>query len=166
MKGDLTMEIIPWRQKRHARSGQEERPLARLREEMQHAFERFLRDPWEARWPGLFQTTDVFPHLDLAESDSDVTIRAELPGVQPKDVHVEVTGQVLKLSGEKSAQREEKGRDYHCCERQFGSFSRTVQLPTSVDPAKVDARYKDGVLTITLAKNPEARPKRITVRNA
>jgi HSP20 family protein len=151
---------------RHTRGGQEDRPLARLRNEVQNVFERFLRDPWETRWPGLFQTGDVFPRLDLAESDKEVTIRAEVPGVQPKDVKVEVTGNLLKLSGEKSTEHEEKGRDYHCCERQFGSFSRTIQLPTSVDPSKVDAEYKDGVLTITLAKSPEAKPKRITVRNA
>ncbi len=159
------MELAPWRQKRNTRS-QEERPLAWLRDEMQNVFDRFFGNPPESRRLGFFGTGELFPRLDLAESDNEVTIRAELPGVQAKDVQVEVTGTILKLSGEKSAQHEEQGRDYHCCERQFGSFSRTLQLPTSVDPTKVDAQYNDGVLTITLAKNPAAKPKRITVRNA
>jgi HSP20 family protein len=160
------MEHTPWRQKRHARGGQEERPLARLRDDVQNVFERFLGNPPAVRGLGFFGAGETFPRLDLAESDNDVTVRAELPGLQAKDVKVEVTGNILKLSGEKSAQHEEKGRDYHCCERRFGSFSRTVQLPTTVDPTKVDAQFKDGVLTVTLAKNPEAKPKRITVRNA
>lgn len=159
------MERTPWRQKRQDRAGQTARPLARLRDEVQNVFDHFLGNPPMSRGLGFFPG-EMFPRLDLAESDQDVTIRAELPGVQPKDVKVEVTGNMLKLSGEKSAQHEEKGRDFHCCERQLGSFSRTIQLPTSVDPTQVDAQFKDGVLTVTLAKNPAAKPKRITIRNA
>ncbi len=159
------MEMAPWRQKRREHGHQAAGPLTRLRDEVQNVFERFLGDRPETRGLG-FYTGETFPRLDLAESDNEVTVRAELPGIQAKDVKVEVTGNLLKLSGEKSAQHEEKGRDYVYQERQFGSFSRTVQLPTSVDPTKVDAKYKDGVLTVTLSKNPEAKPKRITVRNA
>ncbi len=162
------MDLIPWRNKSRSRGGSEplEHPLARFRADIESLFDRFRREPWGLGPPNLLEGAGPFPQLDLAESDREVTIRAELPGVQPKDVKIEVTGNVLKLSGEKSAEKEEQGRDYHYCERQFGSFSRMVQLPTTVDPGKVDATYKDGVLTITLAKHPEAKPKRITVRNA
>ena len=163
------MELIPWRNKSGSRTGRPpaERPLVRFRDEIENVFDRLWRDPWSAGLSGLTAPgTGGFPQLDLAESDDDVTVRAELPGMRPEDVRIELTGNVLKLSGEKSEQKEERERGYHYRERQFGSFSRMVQLPASVDPDKVDARYRDGVLTITLAKHAAAKPKRITVRNA
>lgn len=158
------MELIPWRNKGRSTMTALDRPLSSLRAEMDNLFERFFREPWGAG--GLASAPGAFPQLDLAESDNCVTLRAEVPGIRPEDVKIEVTGNVLKLTGEKSEQKEEKGRDYLYCERQFGTFSRLVQLPASVDPNKVDATYKDGVLTVKMSKHPEAKPKRITVRNA
>ena len=102
--------------------------------------------------------------MDLAESNDDVTVRIELPGVNPEDVEISVSGNVLSVRGEKQQDREEKRRDYLYAERAFGSFARSVTLPSSVDPDKVDATYKDGVLTVKLAKRADAKPKRIPVR--
>lgn len=163
------MDLIPWRNKSRSRTSADagEHPLATLRDEMERVFDRFWLDPWGARAAGLPSGVGSgFPQLDMSETDENVTIRAEVPGIRPDDVKIEVTGNVLKLSGEKSEQKQEKRGGYRYSERQFGSFSRMVQLPAYVDTNKVDAVYKDGVLSITLPKSPEARPKRITVRNA
>jgi HSP20 family protein len=161
------MDLVPWRNKR--RRGDRdtgEHPLARLRDEMESVFERFFGNPWGTGRSPLLSPTAAFPQLDLTESDSDLTIRAELPGLRLEDVKLEVSGNCLRITGEKSAEREDQGRDYHYSERQFGAFSRTVQLPAAADPNKVDATYKDGVLTVKIAKHPDAKPKRIKVRNA
>lgn len=163
------MNLIPWRRKRE-RERNELRPetsLARLRDEVDTLFDRFFSDPWslsgfESPWSALA----VAPRTDLADTDKDVTVTMELPGVNPRDVELRIDGDLLTVRGEKKAEKEEKKKDYHYVERQFGSFSRTVQLPRTVDPEKVETSYKDGVLTVTFAKHPDAKPKRITVRSA
>jgi HSP20 family protein len=104
------------------------------------------------------------PAVDITEDDKSYVIKAELPEVKKEDVHVSVDNGLLTLSGERSFEREEKGRKYHRVERAYGSFARTFTLPENVDPAKVNASYKDGLLTITLAKSREAKPKQIEVK--
>lgn len=162
------MNLIPWRNKREdPDSGTPEvHPLARLRDEMDHAFERFWRDPWSA------SLADVFPfgsgpslRMNVAESENDVTVTAELPGVDPEDVDISVNENMLTIRGEKKQEKEDKKRNYHYVERSYGSFHRSIQLPSSVDPNKVDAIYKNGVLTVTLAKHAKAKAKRITVQH-
>lgn len=161
--------LIPWRRKRE-RAEQGAQPLmslARLRNEMDTLFERFFRDPWglvDWEWPagGLA----AVPRTDLAETEDNVTVTMELPGVNPEDVQIDITGDLLTVRGEKREEKQEKKKDYHYVERQFGSFQRTVQLPSTVDPDKVDATYRNGVLTITIAKHAEARPRKIKVRHA
>jgi HSP20 family protein len=132
--------------------------LARLRSGIDDLFEQFFRSPFAAMPMG--------PRLDLAESENEVLVKAELPGVDPKEVEINVVGNVLTLRGEKSADREEKGNDYHFVERQYGTFSRSVPLPTGVDPDKVHAEFSNGVLTIRMPKHPDVKPKRIPVRTA
>ncbi len=152
------MDLMPMRGKR---SG--EHPLSRVRDEIDDVFDRFFRDPFGTSL-GLLNQTASFPRLDLSETDNEVTVRAELPGVRPEDVNLEVTGNVLRISGQKSEEHEEMSRDFRYSERQYGSFARTIQLPTGVDANNVDATYKDGVLCIRMPKHPEAQPKRIEVR--
>jgi HSP20 family protein len=139
--------------------------LTRFRGEMDNLIERFMRDPWGSI-TGTGREAWIAPRLDVAEDENEITLRVELPGVKPEDIQIDVTGDVLTLRGEKSCQKDEKGRDFHYCETEYGTFSRTVQLPVSVDPDRVDAAYRDGILTITLTKRPDARPKRIPVRGA
>jgi HSP20 family protein len=162
----FVMNIIPWRNKRDERAIT--RPAAglpRLRAEFDELFDRFFRDPWGLELADWFGGEGAWgPRLDLSESDKEVTIRAELPGIEPDDVEINVTGNVLTLRGEKKQEHEEKKRDYHYVERQYGSFHRSVQLPAGVDPDKVDAAYKNGVLTVTIAKRPDALPKKIKVK--
>jgi HSP20 family protein len=163
------MSLIPWRKKRenHEEFERGETSLAHLRREIDGMFDRFFRDPWgwgeaDSAVSGLITA----PPTDLADSENEVTVTMELPGVDPKEVDINITGDVLSVRGEKKAEKEEKKKNYHYVERQVGSFQRSVQLPSTVDAGKVDAKFKNGVLTITIAKNPEAKPKRITVRNA
>ena len=162
------MSIIPWRQKKGERVEEEgETELARLREEMHDLFSRFFGDEGRASpldaWTGGFGR---MPRMDLAESADDVAVTVELPGVDPKEVNIQVTGNVLTVSGERKQEKEEKKRDYHYMERSFGSFHRSIQLPSTVDAERVDAAFVNGVLTVKLAKRADAKPKRITVRNA
>jgi len=163
------VDLIPWRSKNRSRAGGSERgqrSRATLRDDVEGMFDRFWRDPWGTSLSALASRAGVLPRLDLSESDNEITVRAELPGVKPEDIHVEVTGNVLRLSGEKTEEHSEQSGDTRWSECQYGSFSRMVQLPTAVDADKVDAAFKDGVLTITLPKHPEARPKRVEVHGA
>ncbi len=161
------MNLIPWKNK-HDRTnggGTVETSLSRFRNEIDGLFDRFLRNPWDIG-SALTMGRGWGPRMDLAESDNEVTVKAELPGVDPKDIEINVSGNLLTLRGEKKHDREERGKDYHYLERQYGSFHRSIQLPTTVDSEKVTAEYKNGVLMVTMAKHPEAKPKKITVRNA
>ena len=163
------MNLIPWRRKQEPNRHEiePESSLARLRGEIDTLLGRFFGDPWGfAGFGSPWTQLAAAPRTDLADTDKDVTVTMELPGVDPQDVEIHINGDLLTVRGEKKAEREEKKKDYHYVERQFGSFCRTVQVPSTADPDKVDAAYKDGVLTITIAKHPDAKPKRITVRNA
>lgn len=162
------MNIIPWRTKKAEPTVEPaEGSLATLRDEMSRLFERFFREPFNTglseAWPAAFGRGVC---MDLAESEKDVVIKAELPGVDPKDIEINVTGNMLTVRGEKKEEKEEKKRDYHFVERSHGSFHRTMQLPSSVNPEKIDAAFRNGVLTITLAKRLEAKPTKIKVREA
>lgn len=154
------MNLVPWRSKTNGNGGMDT-SLTRFRNEMDDLFGRFFADSPLAQ--GAFGGT--WPRMDLAESDREIIVTAELPGVDPKQIDINVTGNVLTLRGEKKNEREEKGRDYTYVERQYGTFHRSVQLPSSVEADKVEATYKDGILTLRMPKHPEARPKRITVKN-
>jgi HSP20 family protein len=163
------MNLIPWRRKRETDEEREqsETSLAHLRQDMDSLFDRFFRDPWG--WGDFGSPTSgsmTMPRTDLADTENEVTVTMELAGVDPKDVDISITGDVLTVRGQKKEEKKEKKKNYHYVERQHGSFHRSVQLPSTVDPSKVDATFKNGVLSISVAKNPEAKPKRITVRNA
>lgn len=104
------------------------------------------------------------PAVDIYESDHDLKIKAELPGVDPKDIEARVENGALYLKGERKFEKESKDENYHRVERSYGSFMRTFSLPASVDTEKVAAEYKDGVLTLTLPKKEEAKAKTIKVQ--
>lgn len=104
------------------------------------------------------------PTVDVSETDTEIKVMAELPGLDEKDIDVSLAHNILTISGEKKAEKEQKGENYHRIERSYGSFSRSVTLPGEVDANKVDAKFKNGVLTITLPKTAQAQAKRITVK--
>ncbi len=103
------------------------------------------------------------PAVDIYENDNNLVLKAELPGVDPKDVEVRVEDNTLYLKGERRFEKEVKEEHYHRIERAYGSFTRSFALPGSVSAEKVDAQYKDGVLTVTMPKREEAKPKTIKI---
>lgn len=98
----------------------------------------------------------LVPSVDVAESDKEVTVTAELPGISEKDVDVTLSDDVLTIKGEKKAEREEKDKNYYMSERTYGSFERSFRLPESADPAKISADFQNGVLTVRVQKRAGA----------
>ena len=133
------------------------RDLARLQEEMGRMFdERLAGQPAESLgWT---------PACDVYEDENEVAIRAALAGVDPKEVEIRVENGVLTLKGERKIEKEERKENYARVEMAYGWFTRTFALPTSVDPEKVHAESKNGVLTVHLPKRAEAKPRAIEVK--
>lgn len=140
-------------------------PFRSLRKEMDALFN---------DWAGGLKSagTDFNPSLDVSETDKEIRIVAELPGVAEKDVEVTLSGDVLTIKGEKKSEKdekkEEKGRTWHRTERSFGMFQRSMRMPRDIDPAKVAADFKDGVLTVTLPKPVELQQqtKKIEIKSS
>jgi HSP20 family protein len=107
------------------------------------------------------------PSIDVSETDREIHLAAELPGVDEKDVEVTLNGDMLTIRGEKQEERKEDDRDYHLMERSLGTFARTLRLPFAVDPTQIDAEFKNGVLTLTIPKPKEAQAQvhRIAVKS-
>ena len=103
------------------------------------------------------------PAVDIFEQDGHIVLKAELPGVDPKDVEVRVENNVLTLRGERKLDNDVQKENYHRVERAYGSFSRSFTLPTVVDTEKIKAEYRDGVLRVNLPKREEAKPKQISI---
>ena len=103
------------------------------------------------------------PAVDIYDKGDHVVIKAELPGLEKKDIHVDLKDRVLTLRGERSIENEVKEDNFYRKERTYGSFQRVFSLPANLDPEKVKADYTDGVLTIEIAKPEKEKPKEITV---
>jgi len=110
--------------------------------------------------------SDWSPAIDVQETDKEYLIKAELPEVKKEDVKVEVVDGVLTIGGERTQEKEEKGKKFHKVERLYGTFVRQFALPTEVDAAKVQAEYKDGMLNVHLPKTAAAKPKTVEVKVA
>jgi HSP20 family protein len=106
----------------------------------------------------------VFPPMNITQDDDNFYLRAEVPGIQPSDLSISAVRNRVSLAGKREIQREHDRVSYHRKERPEGSFNRTVTLPAEVDAERVEARYADGILTLTLPKAEEAKPRQITVR--
>lgn len=113
-----------------------------------------------------FFGTGWSPNIDIAESDDDIIVKAEIPGVDPKEIDISISGDTLTIRGEKKEEKENKGMHYHRVERSYGSFTRTIDLPAPVMTDKVVAKDNHGVIEITLPKMEEAKTKKITVKTA
>lgn len=106
----------------------------------------------------------VFPPLNITQDDDNFYLRAEVPGIEPNELSISAVRNRVSVAGKREIQRENERVSYHRKERAEGSFNRTVTLPTEVNAERVDARYADGILTLTLPKAEEAKPRQITVR--
>ena len=161
------MKLIPWKNKRGSTgsgNGESNLPsLGSLRRGMDQIFSRFLENPWGGLDLPFAPSSGWIPSVDVVDGAKEVTVRAEIPGVDPKDIDVSVAGGTLTIAGEKKSEHEERGKDFYRSERAFGSFRRSVVLPEGVDADKVSAEHANGVLTVRLPKSQSAIPKRIAI---
>jgi len=111
---------------------------------------------------GLFDRS-VSPAIDVVDGENEFILSCEIPGMNEKDIDVSIVSNVLTIKGQKKDEHEEKKGKYYRKESWSGSFQRTLSLPTSVDASKINAQLKDGILTVTLPKREESKPKQITV---
>ncbi len=126
-------------------------------------FDRFFED---FGLPSLLSEEATFvPAFDVSETESELIVRVEVPGIDKKDITVNLSDDVLTIKGEKKQEREDKNENYHSVERLYGTFSRSMRLPVEVDADKVEATYKDGVLKVTLAKSEGSKVKTIEIKH-
>lgn len=136
--------------------------LTRMEREMESLFSRFFRDwawPWDMTQRGA-------PAVDMIEGKDEVVLRADLPGLDQKDIEVSIDRGLLTIKGERKEEKEAKEGGVYCCERWAGTFTRTMALPPGVDPEKIQASFKNGVLEVRLPKTPEAQGKKIEIKAA
>ncbi|MHC4908531.1 MAG: Hsp20/alpha crystallin family protein [Planctomycetota bacterium] len=167
------MTLIPWRKKNSVpvtRQSSPPGPTTEFKTELNRLFDRFFTDPWsspigwgeDAGWPAQ----DFVPSVDVAENDKKISVRAEIPGMDPENVDINVSGNILTIHGEKRESKEDERDDFYHCERRFGSFTRRVELPSTADLDTIEAEQSNGVLTISIEKLPTAKAKRIEVKDA
>ena len=125
---------------------------------------RLFRESYSAEGPEEALTTTSFaPPVDIYEDEHNITLKLEVPGIDEKDIDVRIENTTLTVHGERKIEKEEKEENFRRVERQYGEFTRSFTLPSSVDPGQVTADYAKGVLKINLAKKAEAKPKQIKV---
>ena len=158
--------LVPWRSKAQTPAPRDDYfdPFVTFRREMDRMFDDFFGGPRanSGSWPALT------PAVGIDETEKELVITAELPGVTEKDVEVNLAGDVLTIRGEKKAEHEQRNGDGYYMERRFGAFTRSVRLPFEVSDDNVQATFKDGVLTIQLPKPSELQKpvRRIEVKSA
>ncbi|NOX37884.1 MAG: Hsp20/alpha crystallin family protein [Calditrichaeota bacterium] len=139
------------------------RELMNIQEEMNRLINRFFG-------PSLLEETELptpttwYPLVDIKETNNEFIVTAELPGMKKDDIHITYKDGVLTIEGERKQEKEEKDVNFHRVERRYGKFYRTFQLPAMVQEDKIEANYKDGILTIRLPKAEEAKAKEIEVK--
>ena len=134
--------------------------IVSLQDEMNRLFLDFF-----GRTPGRRMMSDGLwaPIMDIEETKDDIIVKAEIPGMTKDDVKIQVTGDMLTISGERKREEESKDKTYHRIERSYGQFQRMITLPSEVQSAKAKASYENGVLTIRLPKSEEVKPKEISI---
>ena len=151
--------LIPWRWKENQVAP--DNTLTEFRREVDDLFSQFFGS---SGWLPVTNLGRGFtPALDVSETDEDLLIKAELPGVDPKEIEVNLSGTTLTVKGEKKEEREEKTENMHRIERSYGSFSRSVTLPCDVKEDKIEANFKNGVLNLKLPKAETSKKKSIKI---
>ena len=130
-------------------------PFRMAREEFETLWSQLVGEPGERLFKGR-----MLPSLDLSETPTTIEVRMDVPGIKAEEIDIQLANGVLTISGERKEEKEEKGKTFHRVERRYGSFSRSVTIPSTVAEDKVDAQYHDGVLTIMLQKTEEAEEYR------
>ncbi|HPD56760.1 MAG TPA: Hsp20/alpha crystallin family protein [Smithellaceae bacterium] len=149
---------------RAGRDQEVDHPFYSLQREMNRMFDNFFRGfdaaplaPYESAWGGFN------PSVDVRENDKEFTIKAELPGVDEKDVEVTVTNDSVTIRGEKKEEKEDKDKNYYYLERTYGSFHRVIPLAAEVESSKAEARFKNGVMEIKIPKNQTSQTKGVKI---
>ena len=137
-------------------SGKSDDLFSNLHREIDRVFEDFTHG---GHLPFTSGNGKMSPRTDLSETDKEIELTVELPGVEEKDIDISLAGEVLTVKGEKKSETEKKDKDYHVVERSYGMFERSTRLPCPIDEDKIDAVFMNGVLKITLPKAPEAQTK-------
>lgn len=138
------------------------RDLMRMRDSMDRMFEDpFMDLGWDAN-----QTSNGTLALDVVEKDDEFVVSASLPGMDPDDLDISVSGNTLNIKGEIKEEREQDKGQYHLHERRYGSFARSITLPTTINSKTIEANYVNGVLKLRLPKSEEAKPRRIPVKTS
>jgi HSP20 family protein len=134
-------------------------PLIRLQREIDRLFDEVTEG-----WAGTGRTRGLIPSVDLAETENEIEITAELPGLEEKDVEIHVADNVLTIKGEKKAEKEQTEKNYRMYERSYGSFLRRIELPNGVNADKIKASLANGVLKVTIPKPAPAQVKKVDVK--
>ena len=150
-------DLTPWRRKR------EKLVPSTWEMDFHRDFDNFV-NRFFGEEPSRVFGASFSPAIDILEKDNEILITAEIPGIDQKDLEVDLTGGVLTIKGEKKEEREEKGENFHRVERSFGRFSRSFALPSEVQEDKVEAKYKDGILSLILPKTESSKAKKIPVK--
>ncbi len=145
-------ELVPWRPVTE---------LTRLRREMDRLWEDFFGGKELVSTEGAW-----IPAVDVSETKDAIVVKAEIPGMDPKDIDLSFSGDTLIIKGEKKQESEEKEENYHRIETRYGAFARAIRIPVQVDVNKIEASYDKGVLKIVLPKKEEAKPKQIEVKTS
>jgi HSP20 family protein len=135
-------------------------PFTALQREIERLFEDFTQG-----WP-TYRSPGLTPSTDIVESDKEIEITAEIPGLEEKDVEVNFADGILTIKGEKKAENEEKDKNYRVFERSYGSFSRSLPLPPGIDPNAIKASISNGVLKVTVPKPAAAEVKKVAIKSA
>jgi HSP20 family protein len=153
--GGFMKSLIPWKRRN--------REMTDFGKEKEDLFERFFSMPMHFG-RSLFSDESWYPSVDVSEGKQGVIVKAEIPGVDRKDIDISLDGRLLTIKGEKKHQKEEAGEHYHRMESSFGYYQRTIALPSEVASSDVDATYKNGILKLKLKKVKEAETKTIKVK--
>jgi HSP20 family protein len=162
---DLVPKFGRGREKMPARRDEFD-PFRGFQREMNRLFDDFFAEdfPLARHWGGRELATGAFsPRVDVSETDKEVNVSAELPGMEEKDLSVEMDDGAITIRGEKKEEKEEKGKNWYTREQSYGSFHRSIALPAGVDVSKAKAKFKNGVLKITAPKREEEQTKRKTI---
>ena len=144
----------------HRLFGRQFSPLTALQQEIDRLFDGF------GRGFSATSASPLLPSKDVSETEKEIEITAELPGLEEKDVQLNVADNLLTIRGEKKSHREEKEKDYRLVERSYGSFQRTIELPNGVNPDSIQATISKGVLKVVVPKPAPAQTKKIAVKTA
>ena len=138
-----------------------DRSLSQFRREMDTLFDRFFDKPFA---PMRFETGEWMPAVDVAETDREIIVKVELPGLEVKDIDIALKGNLLTIKGERKQESEKQEESFHRKESSYGMFSRTIQLPAEVDEDKIEAVYKKGILKISLPKTGGSAGRKIEIK--